>query len=111
RRPRRSAGGAVARSSALGVPDTRVQRAKAAATSTSTPSPQAEKIQVSGLPTDVSEAQVKDLFASTIGPLREATLHFDSNGRSKGIATITFSRRGDGTKAFETYNGRLIDGS
>ncbi len=60
RRPRRSGGGSTARSGALGVPDARVQRAKAAATTPSTTSqPVADRIQVSGLPTDVSEGQVK----------------------------------------------------
>ena len=46
-----------------------------------------------------------------IGPLKECTLHHDATGKSKGIANVTFSRRGDASKAFNEYNNRLIDGS
>jgi len=70
-----------------------------------------DKIIVSNLPTDVNETQVKELFHSTVGPLREVTLHYDSAGRSKGVAAVHFQRKGDGTKAFQQYNNRLIDGS
>jgi THO complex subunit 4 len=66
---------------------------------------------VSNLPQDVNEQQVKELFHSTVGPLREVTLHYDSAGRSKGVASVTFQRKGDGNKAFQQYNNRLIDGS
>jgi len=69
-----------------------------------------DKIIVSNLPTDVNETQVKELFHSTVGPLREVTLHYDSAGRSKGVAAVHFQRKGDGAKAFQQYNNRLIDG-
>lgn len=75
------------------------------------PAQAAEKIIVSNLPTDVNEAQVKELFHSTIGPLKDVTLHYDPAGRSKGVANIIFQRKGDGTKAYQQYNNRLIDGS
>jgi len=70
----------------------------------------AEKIIVSNLPTDVNETQVKELFHSTIGPLKDVTLHYDPTGRSKGVANIIFQRKGDGSKAYQQYNNRLIDG-
>ncbi|KAI1784536.1 hypothetical protein LXA43DRAFT_1041870 [Ganoderma leucocontextum] len=70
----------------------------------------ADKIIVSNLPPDVNETQVKELFHATVGPLKEVTLHYDSQGRSKGVAAVHFQRRGDGTKAFQQYNNRLIDG-
>ncbi|KAF8549602.1 hypothetical protein OG21DRAFT_1421030 [Imleria badia] len=79
----------------------------AAANPTSQP---ADKIIVSNLPADVNEVQIKELFHSTVGPLREVTLHYDSAGRSKGIAAVHFQRKGDGTKAYQQYNNRLIDG-
>lgn len=53
----------------------------------------------------------KELFHSTVGPLRDVTLHYDSAGRSKGVAAVQFQRKGDGTKAYQQYNNRLIDGS
>ncbi|KIK98588.1 hypothetical protein PAXRUDRAFT_133911 [Paxillus rubicundulus Ve08.2h10] len=70
----------------------------------------ADKIIVSNLPADVNEVQIKELFHSTVGPLRDVTLHHDSVGRSKGVAAIHFQRKGDGTKAYQQYNNRLIDG-
>ncbi|KAG6839490.1 hypothetical protein C0991_002175 [Blastosporella zonata] len=69
-----------------------------------------DKIIVSNLPIDVNEAQIKELFTQTVGPLKEVTLHYDQAGRSKGVAAVHFQRKGDGTKAFQQYNNRLIDG-
>ncbi|KIY62407.1 hypothetical protein CYLTODRAFT_361526 [Cylindrobasidium torrendii FP15055 ss-10] len=85
---------------------------KAKAAPTLKPAPSVTtKIIVSNLPSDVTESQVRDLFVGTVGPVREIALNFDSKGNSKGIATIIFSRNGDGNKAFQKYNNRLIDGS
>jgi len=97
---------------------------------TPAPAQATEKIIVSNLPTDVNEAQIKvcsrllwlicpscslvprqELFHSTIGPLKDVTLHYDPAGRSKGVANIIFTRKGDGSKAYQQYNNRLIDGS
>ncbi|KAF5368848.1 hypothetical protein D9758_002857 [Tetrapyrgos nigripes] len=75
------------------------------------PQPTSDKIIVSNLPPDVNEQQVKELFHATVGPLREVTLHYDAHGRSKGTASVNFQRKGDGQKAFNQYNNRLIDGS
>ncbi|KAF7325873.1 RRM domain-containing protein [Mycena kentingensis (nom. inval.)] len=70
----------------------------------------ADKIMVSNLPADVNDVQVRELFQSTVGALREVTLHYDANGRSKGTATVVFKQKGDGNRAFTQYNNRLIDG-
>jgi len=116
-KPKKGRRGAGRRSSArvqvLGKPAVApVKRARAAATpATAAPAQISEKIIVSNLPGDVNEAQVKELFKQTVGPLKEITLHYDATGRSKGVATVTFQRNGDGTKAFQQYNNRLIDGS
>lgn len=53
----------------------------------------------------------QELFQTTVGPLRDVTLHYDNKGSSKGVAAVHFSRKGDGTKAYQQYNNRLIDGS
>ena len=58
-----------------------------------------------------SSARHQELFSSTVGPLREVNLHYDHKGVSKGVAAVTFNRKGDGNKAFTQYNNRLIDGS
>ncbi|EGO03927.1 hypothetical protein SERLA73DRAFT_175623 [Serpula lacrymans var. lacrymans S7.3] len=86
-----------------------VNGAKAANAAPASTQP-ADKIIVSNLPQDVNEAQIKELFHSTVGALREVTLHYDSAGRSKGVAAVHFQRKGDGTKAYQQYNNRLIDG-
>ncbi|KAG8737106.1 hypothetical protein FRC10_008573 [Ceratobasidium sp. 414] len=70
----------------------------------------AQKIMVSGLPPDVNEEQIKELFQSTVGALSSVQLNFDSQGRSKGSATVIFQKKGDANLAFQQYNNRLIDG-
>ncbi|KAH8108803.1 hypothetical protein DFH11DRAFT_1710520 [Phellopilus nigrolimitatus] len=70
----------------------------------------AEKIMVSGLPMDVNEAQIKELFATTVGPVRETLLNYNQHGKWNGSAMVVFQRKGDGTKAHRQYNDRLIDG-
>jgi THO complex subunit 4 len=121
---------------AITSPSTRARQAAAAAVIVAKASPTvsqpADKIIVSNLPQDVNEIQIKvlclfppffcqfltfyfpffqELFHSTVGPLREVTLHYDSAGRSKGVAAVQFQRKGDGSKAYQQYNNRLIDGS
>ncbi|KAF9233358.1 hypothetical protein BU15DRAFT_66665 [Melanogaster broomeanus] len=99
---------------APGVAATRAAAQNAAAAkvvaSAAPASQSTDKIIVSNLPIDVNEVQVKELFHSTVGPLRDVTLHYDSAGRSKGVAAVHFQRKGDGTKAYQQYNNRLIDG-
>lgn len=53
----------------------------------------------------------QELFTSTVGPLKTASLAYDSKGKSKGVATIQFHKAIDATKAYEQYNKRLVDGS
>ncbi|TFK38162.1 hypothetical protein BDQ12DRAFT_123328 [Crucibulum laeve] len=104
----------TARAQVLGnagvTPAQRVRAVPAAKPAAAQASP-ADKIIVSNLPTDVNEAQIKELFTSTVGPLRDVTLHYDAAGRSKGVAAVHFQKKGDGTKAYQQYNNRLIDGS
>ncbi|TBU34336.1 hypothetical protein BD311DRAFT_711437 [Dichomitus squalens] len=112
--PRRNSGKAQVLGNSNPAPATRARAVPAsngAKTVPPTASQPADKIIVSNLPPDVNEAQVKELFTATVGPLKDVTLHYDSQGRSKGVAAVHFSRRGDGTKAFQQYNNRLIDGS
>ena len=54
---------------------------------------------------------LQELFQTTVGPLKEVTLHYDHKGASKGAASVHFARKGDGSKAYQQYNNRLIDGS
>ncbi|OCB86610.1 mRNA export protein mlo3 [Sanghuangporus baumii] len=113
RRPVRSA-----RAKVLGTSNTTAAKAAAKKAGVTQPatkaifSPQgAEKIIVSGLPLDVNEQQIKELFTSTVGPTRSVQLHFNPQGKWTGMATVVFSRQGDANKAYQEYNNRLIDGS
>ncbi|KAI0074100.1 hypothetical protein K474DRAFT_1602124 [Panus rudis PR-1116 ss-1] len=114
RRSTNRRGGPNAKSQVLGTSNSPVARARAAPAANAAkgvaPAAPSDKIIVSNLPPDVNEIQVKELFTTTVGPCRDVTLHYDANGRSKGVASVQFTRKGDGTKAFQQYNNRLIDG-
>ncbi|TDL18723.1 hypothetical protein BD410DRAFT_728093 [Rickenella mellea] len=92
-------------------PAQRTRRAAPAAAPAVATTPFSEKIIVSNLPADVNEAQVRELFKTTVGPLKDVTMHYDAHGASKGIATVVFHKKGDGAQAYNQYNNRLIDGS
>ncbi|CEH18263.1 rna annealing factor [Ceraceosorus bombacis] len=68
------------------------------------------KIIVSNLPVDVTEPQVKELFSTSIGPLRRVQMSFRANGQSTGTVTVEFQRPDDANRAYQQYNNRLIDG-
>lgn len=71
---------------------------------------QGGKVIVSNLPMDVTEAQVKELFSTTIGPLRRVLMSYRANGQSTGVVTVEFQRAEDASRAYAQYNNRLIDG-
>jgi len=113
RRTRRSSAG---RAQVLGKPviSPRARVAAAAPPAKATtvqPQANADKIIVSNLPKDVNEVQIKELFHSTVGQLQSVNLHYDQNGLSKGVAEVHFQRKGDGNRAYQQYNNRLIDGN
>ncbi|KPV76647.1 uncharacterized protein RHOBADRAFT_25749 [Rhodotorula graminis WP1] len=81
----------------------------AAAAATSSPHV-GDKIIVSNLPTDVDERQIKELFATTVGPVRTVSLSYNAQGQSKGVATVQFNKYEHATSAYAQYNKRLIDG-
>ncbi|GAA6040678.1 hypothetical protein JCM8097_000872 [Rhodosporidiobolus ruineniae] len=70
-----------------------------------------DKVIVSNLPEDVNEQQIRELFTSTVGPVRRVELSYNPQGKSKGVATVLFNRAEHATKAYQEYNKRLIDGS
>ncbi|KAJ1344536.1 hypothetical protein BSLG_000060 [Batrachochytrium salamandrivorans] len=43
------------------------------------------------------------------GPLRSAQLNYNSEGKSKGAATVVFSKHGDAARACTEYNNRTLD--
>ncbi|EDR08263.1 uncharacterized protein LACBIDRAFT_297749 [Laccaria bicolor S238N-H82] len=74
------------------------------------PADSGSKIFLSRLPVDVAEKDVEELFRKTVGPLKESFLIYNSQGRSKGMAVVTFQRPGDAALAREKYDGKIVDG-
>ncbi|KAF7984687.1 hypothetical protein HWV62_12972 [Athelia sp. TMB] len=67
------------------------------------------KILLSRLPADVGDAEVEELFKKTVGPVKEAFIIYNSQGRSKGMAVVTFVRTGDAAVARAKYDGKYVD--
>ncbi|KAH9973892.1 hypothetical protein BGW80DRAFT_1307018 [Lactifluus volemus] len=68
------------------------------------------KILLSNLPMDVAETEIEELFKRTIGPMKDMFIIYNSQGRSKGMAVVTFQRLTDASLARSKYNGKVIDG-
>ncbi|KAJ5246445.1 RNA annealing protein Yra1 [Penicillium chermesinum] len=68
------------------------------------------KIYVSGLPVDVTEANIKEYFTKSAGSVKKVTLAYTQNGTSRGQAHIVFSKPGTAAKAAKELNGLLVDG-
>ncbi|WVF72863.1 hypothetical protein IAT40_007681 [Kwoniella sp. CBS 6097] len=65
------------------------------------------KIIISNLPADVTEAAVRDLMQSTVGPVRTVQMSYNSAGKSTGVATVVFKTRGDANKAHATCESTI----
>ena len=53
---------------------------------------------------------LQELFRKTVGPLRDVFLIYNSQGHSKGMAIVTFQRKGDAAVARAKYHGKVVDG-
>jgi len=51
------------------------------------------------------------LFNVQIGRVVRVSLAYGPQGQSKGVATVQFHQKGDANKAYQAYNGKLIDNS
>ncbi|KAJ5893669.1 hypothetical protein N7495_005360 [Penicillium taxi] len=75
-----------------------------------TPAATSSKIIVSGLPSDVTEANIKEYFSKSAGPVKKVMLTYNQNGTSRGNAQIIFGKPDIASKAVKELNGILVDG-
>ncbi|KAK4544949.1 hypothetical protein LTR36_003854 [Oleoguttula mirabilis] len=68
------------------------------------------KIIVSNLPQDVTETLIKDFFSKAVGHVKKALLSYGPNGRSRGEASIIFSKPDSAAKAQKEFNNVGVDG-
>ncbi|KAM0788052.1 hypothetical protein ACM66B_001224 [Microbotryomycetes sp. NB124-2] len=67
------------------------------------------QILMSGLPDDVEEKQVRDLFTETVGPVYSVALVYDRKGVFRRQALVGFRDPKHATNASQQYNGRMLD--
>lgn len=51
------------------------------------------------------------LFTKTVGPVKDTFLVYNSQGKSKGMAVVTFALPGGAAVARTKYHGKIVDGS
>ncbi|WVQ77694.1 hypothetical protein IAR50_007384 [Cryptococcus sp. DSM 104548] len=101
RGPRRggAAGGAPAAAGAGGARARYASTVPKAAGAAPAGVPEVYKIIISNLPGDVTEAAVRDLIQSTVGPVKSVQMAYTAHGKGSGIATVVFKNKGDARKA------------
>lgn len=52
---------------------------------------------------------LQDYFSKTIGQVKKAMLTYGPTGRSRGVATIIFSKPGSAAEAASQLNGVKVD--
>jgi len=67
------------------------------------------KLQIKNLDFGVTDQDLKDLF-SEFGILKMASIHYNAQGKSMGVAHLVFSRQAEAVKAMKQYNGVALDG-
>ncbi|KAF2758930.1 RNA-binding domain-containing protein [Pseudovirgaria hyperparasitica] len=67
------------------------------------------KLKVENLHYEISEEDLKELF-SRIGRVREATLVYDRQDRSRGLGFVTYTNANDAIAAMNEYNGQKAYG-
>ncbi len=70
--------------------------------------PKGTPVTVSRLNHDVEESEVIELF-STVGTVVDVSMQYDRNGRSMGVAVVTFEDPVNAGRAVERFHSRTLD--
>ncbi|KAG8920622.1 hypothetical protein FRC01_000669 [Tulasnella sp. 417] len=73
-------------------------------------SSEGSKIIASGLPPDVTAVQVREMFSTIIGQVKECSIICDDAGQSTGSASVVFTGSDIALLAYKELNDRSIDG-
>ncbi|KAI0656951.1 hypothetical protein C8Q70DRAFT_935288 [Cubamyces menziesii] len=57
-----------------------------------------------------AEVGSRIIISRTVGPVKDVFMVYNSQGRSRGMAVVTFARTGDAAVARAKYNGKIVDG-
>ena len=69
-----------------------------------------DQIVVSGLPVDITKADIKEQFETSIGRIKRVTIEVDHKGDSEKIAIIKYARPESAAEAVKKYDGTKIAG-
>merc|ERR1712087_514402 len=67
------------------------------------------QISITNLDFSVSEADVREIF-SKVGKVKKAVVHYNSKGKSRGTAVVTFATKASAGKAVKEYHQAEVDG-
>jgi len=67
------------------------------------------KVSISNLDSGVTDGDVREIFQQ-VGRVSKTAVNYDSNGRSRGTAEVTFANRQAAIKAVKEYDRAEVDG-
>ncbi|KAI5949518.1 YRA1 [Candida theae] len=70
----------------------------------------ATKVNVTGLPKDLKQDNIREFFQSQVGGVQTVALSYNERGQFKGVATVIFKSNKNAALAVEKYHGASIDG-
>ncbi|KAI5970626.1 YRA1 [Candida margitis] len=70
----------------------------------------ATKVNVTGLPKDLKQDNIREFFQSQVGGVQTVALSYNERGQFKGVATVIFKSNKNASLAVEKYHGASIDG-
>lgn len=105
-RPARAARGGRGR----GAPTNSITRGGARSKSAIKPAPKSKpgKLMINNLHFNVTDSDMMELF-SKFGRVRQASVHYNSMGKSVGTAEVTFENADHAVKAMQEYNNVPLD--